>query len=305
MELGERIGSMARVVRCDASARKTVCRRLLVTAAMTLFFVGLLAALRLSIFVPLALFVATLVGIGGVQSALFGRSALPVLPATSPTPWGTRLRRQTAPLLRSGRDVVARRGRGFLVKARFQTRRLVAIVASAARRAGTACETAVNRPRQVVLAESLRLRAALRSRQAPRDLDLRRGEAFRLNAQGSQFRRDGFYARSAERHRAALTILREFGDRRDEALTLNNLALAIERSGDGGTAVAHFEEAVGILHELRDDESEGQVIANLGLAQRRCGRRDDSANSFQTALEKLSPDSSAYRALEAELRRAS
>lgn len=305
MELGQWIGSRTRVGRSDPRARETVRRRLLAAAALTLFLVGLLAALGLSILVPFALFAVALVGIGGGLTAVVGRSASPVLPATSRAARLARLRRQTALLLRSGRDVVVRLGRGFLVGARVQTPRLVAIVASDARRAGSACGTVVDRARQVVVARSVRLRAEVRSRQAPPDRERSLGKAFQFNAEGSQFRREGSYAQAAERHREALTMLQELGDRRAVALTLNNLALAIERSGDGRTAVALFEEAVGILRELQDDECEGQVIANLGFAQRRCGRPDDSANLLQTALEKLSPDSSAYRAVEAELLRAS
>ena len=295
MEIGERIGSMARVVRYDARARETVRRRILATVAMTLFLVGLLAALGLSILVPFALFAAALVGIGGALTARFGHSAAPVRQATS----------QTAPPVRSGRDMVARLSRNVLAAARFQGPRHVAIVASAVRRVGTACETAAERACRVVVAQAARLRAEVESRQTPSDPDLRGREAFQLNAQGSQFRREGLYARSVERHRAALTILRELGDRRAEALTLNNLALAVVHTDGIEAAVEHFEQALTVLRALGDEEHEGRVIANLGFIHRSHGSSEEADGLLHAALDKLPTDSRAYRKVEEQLRRAS
>jgi hypothetical protein len=46
-------------------------------------------------------------------------------------------------------------------------------------------------------------------------------------------------------------------------------------------------------------------MANLGVTHRRHGRQEEGDNVLELALSKLSPASSAYQAIEAELRRAS
>jgi tetratricopeptide (TPR) repeat protein len=132
---------------------------------------------------------------------------------------------------------------------------------------------------------------------------VRHREALRANAAGVQLRRDGAYEQAAEQHRLALALFRDLGDRRSEALTLNNLALALDRSDDIA-ALDLFEEAATILGELGDEQHEGQVIANLALAFRRRGRAEQSAQVFDDALGKLSPESQEYRTVE-RLRRAS
>jgi tetratricopeptide (TPR) repeat protein len=130
-------------------------------------------------------------------------------------------------------------------------------------------------------------------------------EARRLNELGAQLRRDGEYDRAAEQHRAALAIVRDLDDRRTEALTLNNLALALVHTGSVSVAVEHFEQALVLLRELGDERHEGQVIANLGFVRRRQGRDDDARSLLNAALDKLPPESSAYRQVEEQLRRAS
>jgi tetratricopeptide (TPR) repeat protein len=130
-------------------------------------------------------------------------------------------------------------------------------------------------------------------------------EAVRLNELGAELRRRGEHERAAEQHRIALEIARDVGDEQAEALTLNSLALALAQTGAEAEAVRHLEHARVVLHELGDDEHEGQVIANLGLVYRRQGLSDEAALLFQEALERLPPESWAYRQVEAELRRAS
>jgi tetratricopeptide (TPR) repeat protein len=130
-------------------------------------------------------------------------------------------------------------------------------------------------------------------------------EAIRLNALGTQHRRSGRYDEAVETHRQALEILLAVGDRRDVALTQSNLALALSHAGDDDWAVGLFEEAAATLGELGDEEREARIMANLGVTHRRHGRRDEGDNVLELALSKLSPDSSAYQAIEAELRRAS
>ena len=131
-----------------------------------------------------------------------------------------------------------------------------------------------------------------------------RREASRLNAAGTQQRRSGRYDEAVESHRNALEILRALGDRRGVALTQSNLALAVSHAGDDVWAVGLFEEAAATLRELGDEEHEARIMANLGVTHRRHGRPEEGDNVLELALSKLSPASSAYQAIEAELRRA-
>jgi tetratricopeptide (TPR) repeat protein len=154
---------------------------------------------------------------------------------------------------------------------------------------------------------SQQARTALEARQQqrkPAQPDPRR-QARRLNERGAQLRREGDYEGAAEQHRQALRILHELDDRREEALTLNNLALALVHTGGVTIAVEHFEQALALLRQIGDEAHEGQVIANLGVVRRKQGRDEDAATLFSAALDKLPPESSAYRRVEEELRRAS
>jgi tetratricopeptide (TPR) repeat protein len=151
---------------------------------------------------------------------------------------------------------------------------------------------------------SSKARASQTFRTEPVALD-RQGQALRLNELGAQLRREGEYEEAAEQHRAALAIVRELGDRQAEALTLNNLALALVHSGSVVVAVQHFEQALDVLRELGDAEHEGRVIANLAVVRRRQGRDEDAESLLHAALDKLPPESSAYRQVEEQLRRAS
>ena len=130
-------------------------------------------------------------------------------------------------------------------------------------------------------------------------------EALRLNASGTQLRRDGRYDEAVECHRQALDILRSLDDRRAVALTQSNLALALSHSGDDDWAIGLFEEAAATLSELGDEEHEARIMANLGIAHRRQGRDEEANNVLELALTKLNPESSTYHSIEAELRRAS
>jgi tetratricopeptide (TPR) repeat protein len=130
-------------------------------------------------------------------------------------------------------------------------------------------------------------------------------EAIRLNAIGTQHRRDGRYDEAVECHRQALEILRSVDDRRGVALTQSNLALALSHAGDDVWAIGLFEEAAATLRELGDEEHEARIMANLGVTHRRHGRPEKGDDVLELALSKLSPSSSTYQAIEAELRRAS
>jgi tetratricopeptide (TPR) repeat protein len=132
-----------------------------------------------------------------------------------------------------------------------------------------------------------------------------RREALQLNELGTQLRRRGQPELAAERHRVALEIVRSLGDEQAEALTLNSLALALAHAGAEAQAVRYLEHARLVLRELGDQEHEGQVIANLGLVYRRQGQSEEAALLLQEALDRLPPESSAYRQIKNELRRAS
>jgi tetratricopeptide (TPR) repeat protein len=146
---------------------------------------------------------------------------------------------------------------------------------------------------------------AVSRRKEPAEADPSR-RARRLNRLGVELRREGRYEQAAEQHLAALALARELGDRGTEALTLNNLALALVQT-DGGVPLANerFEQAIVLLRQLGDDEHEGQVIANLASVRRRQGRDEDAEYLLHAALDKLPPESSAYRQVEEQLRRAS
>lgn len=130
-------------------------------------------------------------------------------------------------------------------------------------------------------------------------------QALELNELGAQLRRRGAHEEAAEQHRVALEINRDLGDEQAEALTLNSLALALAQSGAEEEAVEHLEQARVVLRELGDEEHEGQVIANLGLVYRRQGQSEEAAILFQEALDRLPPESWAYRQVAEELERAS
>jgi tetratricopeptide (TPR) repeat protein len=133
----------------------------------------------------------------------------------------------------------------------------------------------------------------------------RQRQALRLNERGAQLRRRGDPEQAVEQHRVALAIVRDLGDQHAEALTLNNLGLALAQEGADASAVRHLEQAVTVLRELGDEEHEGQVIANLGFVHGRQGHSEEAETLLHEALDKLPPESSAYRQVEEQLNRAS
>ena len=134
---------------------------------------------------------------------------------------------------------------------------------------------------------------------------IRHRKALRLNERGAELRRRGNPEQAVEQHRVALAIVRDLGDQHAEALTLNNLGLALAQGGAETAAVRHLEQAVTVLRELGDEVHEGQVIANLGLVHRRQGHSEEALTLLHEALDKLPPESPAYRKVEEQLQRAS
>jgi len=88
-------------------------------------------------------------------------------------------------------------------------------------------------------------------------------------------------------------------------MTLNNLALALAHAGDEHAAIDHFDASVALLRELNDEHHEGQVLANLGFLHGRSGRQEQAVYCLEAALDRLEPDSGAFRHVQEQLRRAS
>jgi tetratricopeptide (TPR) repeat protein len=130
-------------------------------------------------------------------------------------------------------------------------------------------------------------------------------EAGRLNARGVELRRQGDATAAVEAHRAALEIAHSAGDPSTEAMTLNNLALALAHTGDERAAIDHFDASVALLREINDEHHEGQVLANLGFLHGRRGRQEQAVYCLEAALDRLEPDSRAFRHVQEQLRRAS
>jgi tetratricopeptide (TPR) repeat protein len=171
-------------------------------------------------------------------------------------------------------------------------------VHSAAGTVQSAAGTAARRP-----VDGLRTRKTQR-RERSRERD-RGKDAARLNARGVELRRQGNPAGAVEAHRAALEIAHEAGDQSTEAMTLNNLGLALAHTGDERAAIDHFDASVAILREIDDAHHEGQVLANLGFLHGRSGRQEQAVYCLEAALDRLEPDSRAFRHVEEQLRRAS
>jgi tetratricopeptide (TPR) repeat protein len=171
-------------------------------------------------------------------------------------------------------------------------------VHSAAGTVQSAAGTAARRP-----VDGLRARKTQR-RERSRERD-RGKEAGRLNARGVELRRQGDPAGAVEAHRAALEIAHEAGDPSAEAMTLNNLGLALAHTGDERAAIDHFDASVAILREIDDAHHEGQVLANLGFLHGRSGRQEQAVYCLEAALDRLEPDSRAFRHVQEQLRRAS
>jgi hypothetical protein len=284
----EQINSFWKLAREQSVEGDVLRRRIVAIGAITVGFCGLLLAIGLGVVV--LLFLAGIVASVGVATLLtvwprlrsFGGDGTAYVRDRSRA-----TRRQLVPL---GRSVLTA-ARTALVEARAHSNDLARATAASGSRVR-------RRVRQTVQAATIRF--------APRAarLDPKR-EAIRLNAAGTQQRRGGRYDEAVESHRQALEILRRLGDRRGVALTQSNLALALSHAGDDVWAVGLFEEAAATLRELGDEEHLARIMANLGVTHRRHGRPQEGDDILELALSKLSPASSAYEAIEAELRRAS
>jgi len=284
----EQMNSFLEVARQRSVDGEVVRRRIAAVGAIAMGFCGLLLAIGLGV-VVLVLLAAIVVTVGAAalltvwpRLRAFGENGL----ASARGRVGA-MHRELAPRRRQAASTARR----ATAHARARGNDLAHSVAGFGGRVGRGVA-------QAGRATTLRFarRAAL--------LDPKR-EAIRLNAAGTQHRRSGNYDEAVEYHRQALEILRALGDRRGVALTQSNLALAVSYAGDDVWAVGLFEEAAATLRELGDAEHEARIMANLGATHRRHGRLQEGDNVLELALSKLTPASSTYRAIEAELRRAS
>ena len=289
MRTTEQINSFWELARERSVDGEILRRRIAAIGAIGVGFSGFLVAIGLAVVV--LVFLAGIVVSLGAAALLalwprlldgFGRDAVAYLRDCSPAVRGQ--------LVRLWRRVLSA-ARTALVEAGAHSRGLARAAAASGLRVGRS------------VGQSAR---ATTIRFAPRAarLDPKR-EAICLNATGTHHRRSARYDEAVECHRQALEILRALGDRRGVALTQSNLALALSHAGDDDWAVGLFEEAAATLGELGDEEHEAQIMANLGITHRRHGRREEGDNVLELALSKLSPASSAYQAIESELRRAS
>jgi hypothetical protein len=342
MGLADRTNSRWQVFRADSPSGARLRRRVAGIGAMVVFLLALLAAVgfvRIVLVVVAAAVLAAGVAVLVLVFAQYGArlgdfSTLVVRRARSvASSIASAVSRGTSRLGRSGSHavVVARRSaeaqlpglRNRYTRARAGTGRKLAAATTQTQRHARAANAQLPQlrggygrlhaaaARQLAAARTQAqshvraARTAMHAREpwaTPRPV-ARDKEALRVNAAGTQLRREGAYMEAAEQHRAALAVFRELGDRRSEALTLNNLALALDRAGDPG-ALDLFEESAAILGELGENQQEGEVIANLALAFRRRGSEERSAEVLELALEKLNPESQAYQKVEG-LRRAS
>lgn len=280
MRTNEWLNAWWTIAREDSAEGKTLRRRVAAINAMVFLFCGFLLAIGLRVVV--------LVFFAGLLVALAAVLVIAAMPRARP--WLARSRPVLRARVGAGRAALAPRWR----EARRSTG---SGLASARRRLSGFAATAYESGKQAEAKITARLASRLSS------MDPRR-EALRLNAAGSEYRRNGHFAAAAECHRRALEILRELDDRRAIALTESNLALALSHAGDDHWAIGLFEEAAATLRELGDEEHEAQIMANLGLAHRRHGRDDEAESFLRLALTKLSPASTAYRTIESELVRA-
>jgi tetratricopeptide (TPR) repeat protein len=288
MRRSEQISTLWDVARESSPEGERLRRRIGALAALSVLVCGFLLSIGLGLLV-LAFLVGVLISVGvvalaGVWPQLRRRAAEWITGLRSR---GGRARAVLVPLARKAHGS----GASALASARAHSATLARGAVESGSRAGRD------------LAQSARSTAIRFAPRPARTEPLR--EALRLNAAGAQHRRDGRYDEAVECHRQALEILRTLGDRRAVALTQSNLALALSHAGDDEWAIGLFEEAAATLGELGDEEHEAQIMANLGLAHRRHGRPEEGDNVLELALNKLSPESSAYHAIETQLSRAS
>jgi tetratricopeptide (TPR) repeat protein len=288
MRTNERLNVWWSLAREDSDDGRTLRRRIAAINAMMLLVCGFLLAIGLRV-VVLAFLAGLLVALGAVLVTAALPRARQRLERSMPV-WRSRGRAASASVV-----PVWREARGTTVSGLVSGRRRVAALAASVYESGSRTGRQLA---QAGSAGAARLASQLTAADPWR-------EALRLNAAGSELRRNGRFAEAAECHRRALDILRALDDRRAIALTESNLALALSHAGDDHWAIGLFEEAAATLRELGDEEHEAQIMANLGLAHRRHGCAEEVDSMLRLALSKLSPASTAYRTIESELVRAS
>ena len=127
----------------------------------------------------------------------------------------------------------------------------------------------------------------------------------RCHALGRALRQAGRPEQAATMHGAACLIFGRVGNSRAEALAANAVGVALAEAGKQDAALEHFEHSRALLRKLGDEEWEGKVLANISQAKHRAGEDEEAIGLLRSALEKLSPETDAYRRVERRLNQAS
>ena len=254
-------------------------RRGLVGAGIVALWGALLAAIGAPLLglvlavLAAALCVAVLVG------PRLRRPSLPSVPSVPLAPLGERARRLPALL-----PPLAERAQG-----------LGALVPPLAGRVRSGATTWAARVAPLAASAGQATRRAAAAAAAPIERRRRRAaqtkEAWNLNAEGVEHRREGRSAAAVDAHERAVGLFRQLGDDRSEGLALNNLGLALMTEGDDVGAVDAFERALALLTRAGDRQSEGRVLANLGTLHRRLDRQEAALDYWRQALTRLDADS--------------
>jgi tetratricopeptide (TPR) repeat protein len=299
------------LLRADTGDARRARQRLAVGTCLALFLAGLLAAVGLAVVVVAfgLLFAAAVALTAAVRALRRHRHRISRAARGFATAAMRAVRRYgdgMSSAASSFATASVRTGRRHGERISTATRRRAPEVQRALAQHGSRARQHAERVPGILAHSAERAAAGIRQIQVspPRPIDLQR-EAFRLNAAGTNRRRDGEYAEAVELHTRALVLLRDVENPHAVALTQNNLALALSHVGDDRSAISLFEQAAATLDALGDKENEGKIMTNLALAHRRHGRADESADVLRLALTKLERDSSVYELVEAELRRAS
>jgi hypothetical protein len=265
-------------------------RRSLVGAGIVALWAALVAALGAPlvglVLAGVAVLVCLAVLVAGHRPKL-PRLSVPSVHVSVPriplAPIGRHARRTAAlvpPLARRGRE---------------GGRRAIAHVPPLAQRGRTGAATLAERAAPALASAAEATGKARETVLAPLERRRRRGalskEAWQLNAEGVEHRREGRTAAAVDAHERAVALFRQVADDRSEGLALNNLGLALMTEEDEVGAIDAFERALALLGRTGDRQSEGRVLANLGTLHRRLDRQEAALAYWRQALTRLDADS--------------
>jgi tetratricopeptide (TPR) repeat protein len=123
------------------------------------------------------------------------------------------------------------------------------------------------------------------------------GEGTILTNAGIVYKSQGKWQEAVACHLQSVQIFRAIGDAQSEGKSLNNLGNMYHFQGKRNEAIACYEKALHIFRAIGDVQGEGTTLMNLGLS----GGVVQSLQYWQSAIEKLHPDSPEYRRIYALL----